>query len=243
MARNWRTGPGMDIPPHHGWDVTPRQARQIQRDLAPRVSFAGRISPGDVRVVAGVDNGYVKTGDGYVAYAAAVAVALPGLEVVEIAYGSAPVTFPYVPGLLTFREAPAILAALAALRTDPDVLLFDGQGYAHPRRFGLACHMGVILGRPAIGCAKSRLVGEFAEPEETVGAWTPLRIGHETVGAAIRTQPGHDPLFVSPGHMIGVEGAVAVVRSCRRDGEFLPVPTGAAHDAVTAYTKPLRGKR
>jgi deoxyribonuclease V len=233
----------MKFPPHHAWDVTPAEARALQRELAPRVSLIDAIDPAAVRVAVGVDNGYVKTEAGYVAYAAAVAVVLPDLEVLEVAYGSAPVTFPYVPGLLSFREAPAILAALEAVRAEPDVFLFDGQGYAHPRRFGLASHLGVVLERPAIGCAKSRLVGEFVEPADEVGAWSPLVAGGETVGAALRTRLGHDPLFVSPGHMISVETAVAIVRACCRDGAFLPVPTGAAHDAVTAYTKPLRGKR
>ena len=232
----------MKIPPHHSWDVTPAEARAIQRELAPRVSLVDVIDSAAVRIAVGVDNGYVKTDAGYVAYAAAVAVTLPDLKVLEVAYGSAPASFPYVPGLLTFREAPAILAALAAIQAEPDVLLFDGQGYAHPRRFGLASHLGVILGRPAIGCAKSRLVGEYDEPADEFGAWSPLVAGDETVGAALRTRPGQDPLFVSPGHMVGVETSVEIVRACCRDGAFLPVPTGVAHDAVTAYTKPLRGK-
>ena len=233
----------MKIPPHHSWDVTPAEARAIQRELAPRVALVDAIDVAAVRIAVGVDNGYVKTDAGYVAYAAAVAVLLSDLTVLEVVYGSAPASFPYVPGLLTFREAPAILAAFAAIRAEPDVLLFDGQGYAHPRRFGLASHLGVILGRPAIGCAKSRLVGEFDEPADEFGAWSPLVAGDETVGAALRTRPGHDPLFVSPGHLIGVETAVAIVKACCRGAAFLPVPTGVAHDAVTEYTKPLRGKR
>ena len=233
----------MRIPRHHAWDITPAEARALQQELAPQVSLVDAIDPVAVRIAVGVDNGYVKTDAGYVAYAAAVAVALPDLEVLEVAYGSAPVTFPYIPGFLTFREAPAILASLQMLQAEPDVVLFDGQGYAHPRRFGLASHMGVVLGRPAIGCAKSRLVGEFAEPADEIGAWSPLVAGDETVGAALRTRPDHDPLFVSPGHMISVETAVEVVLSCCRDATFLPVPTGVAHESVTAYTKPLRGKR
>ena len=233
----------MRIPPHHSWDVTPSEARAVQQELAPRVSLTDAIDPAAIRIAVGVDNGYVKTEAGYVAYAAAVAVTLPDLDVLEVTYGSAPVTFPYIPGYLTFREAPAILAALGKVRAEPDVLLFDGQGYAHPRRFGLATHLGVVLGRPSIGCAKSRLVGDFMEPADEVGAWSPLVSGEETVGAALRTRPGHDPLFVSPGHMVGVETSVEIVRACCRDSVFLPVPTGAAHNAVTEYTKPLRRTR
>lgn len=233
----------MRIPSHHPWEVTPAEARAIQRELAPRVSLIDGIDPSAVRIAAGVDNGYVKSEGGYVAYAAAVAVVLPDLEVLEVAYGSAPVAFPYIPGFLTFREAPAILAALQALKVEPDVILFDGQGYAHPRRFGLATHLGVVLGRPSIGCAKSRLVGEYTEPVDEFGAWSPLVAGGETVGAALRTRPGHGPLFVSPGHLISVETAVEVVLACCREAAFLPVPTGVAHESVAAYTKPLRGKR
>lgn len=206
------------------------------------MSLIDTIDPAAVRIAVGMDNGYVKTETGYAAYAA-VAVSLLEQDVLEVACGSAPLTFPYIPAFLTFREAPAILAALDVLRAEPDVLLFDGQGYAHSRRFGLASHLSVVLGRPTIGCAKSRLVGEYGEPADEAGAWSPLVEGNETVGTALRTQPGHDPLFGSPEHMISVETAVAVVRACCRDGTFLPVPIRVARDSGAAYTKPLRGKR
>ena len=159
------------------------------------------------------------------------------MEPIETAVASRPVAFPYVPGLLTFREAPAVLAACAEVESEPDLLLFDGQGYAHPRRFGLASHLGLVLDRPSIGCAKSRLVGRFEEPERVFGAHTPLVDRGEVVGAAVRSRPRHAPLFVSPGHMLSVETAVALALACCRDGAFLPVPTRLAHAAVTARAR------
>jgi deoxyribonuclease V len=167
------------------------------------------------------------------ACAAIVVLSFPALEIVETAVSWQPVTFPYVPGLLSFREGPAILAACAELRSEPDVLLFDGQGYAHPRRLGLASHLGVILDRPTIGCAKSRLVGQYEEPERRFGAQTPLIERGEVVGAAVRTRPRHKPLFVSPGHKLSVETAVAITLACCRDGAFLPEPTRLTHEIVT----------
>lgn len=225
---------------HHRWDVSVAEARQIQADLAARVVLEDAVAFDRIGLVAGVDNGYVKHGDRYVAYAAAPLFAFPTLEPRDVAIGEAPVVFPYVPGFLTFREGPAILDAFANLPDEPDVLLLDGQGYAHPRRIGLATHIGVLLDRPTIGVAKSRLVGSYDQPADAFGAWSPLVDRGEVVGAALRTLPGHDPLFVSPGNRITVETALRVVLACCREGTFLPVPTGAAHDAVTAHTAPLR---
>ena len=227
----------------HSWDVTVQAARELQRELAGSASLTGGPELDRVRLVAGIDNGYVKHEAGYVAYTATVVFSFPELEPVESVVGEAPVSFPYVPGFLTFREGPAILDALARLTTEPDVLLFDGQGYAHPRRIGLATHMGVVLDQPSIGCAKSRLVGKYDEPSEQPGSVAQLIDRGEVVGAAVRTKAGHDPLFVSPGHKIDVDRAVRITLACCRPGEFLPAPTRAAHDAVTAHTAPLRRRR
>lgn len=227
----------------HPWTVTVREAREIQHELADLVSVTGGPRLDDIRLIAGIDNGYVKHESGYVAYAAAVVLTFPELRPVETVVGEAPVTFPYVPGFLTFREGPAILDAVARLTTVPDVLLFDGQGYAHPRRIGLATHMGVVLDHPSIGCAKTRLVGAHPEPADEPGAFAPLTDRGEVVGAAVRTKQGHVPLFVSPGHKVDVDRAVAIARACCRPNEFLPLPTKAAHDAVTAHTAPLRRRR
>jgi deoxyribonuclease V len=223
----------------HRWDLTEAEARALQRELAGKVERADRF--GEVRTVGGVDLGFARSPHGAeIGRAALVVLRLPERELVERQVVERPVSFPYVPGLLSFREAPAVLAAFERVQTIPDVVLFDGQGYAHPRRFGLASHLGVVLDLPSIGCAKSRLVGQYEEPLRELGAFTPLVDGGETVGAAVRTRPRHAPLFVSPGHKIGVASAVAITLACCREGAFMPVPTRAAHDAVTAHARQRR---
>jgi deoxyribonuclease V len=217
----------------HEWDVSTAEARAIQSELASRVDLTDSIAVDEIATVAGVDNTYLKANGTTSACAVVVALSFPELEVIETAVSWRPVTFPYVPGLLSFREAPAVLAACAGLAAEPDVFLFDGQGYAHPRRLGLASHLGVILDRPAIGCAKSRLIGQYEEPRREFGVWTPLLAGDEVVGAAVRTRPRHKPLFVSPGHKVSVETAVAITLACCRNGNFLPEPTRLAHEIVT----------
>lgn len=224
----------------HRWDVSPAEARAIQAELAGRVSLADDPALAGPRLVAGVDDAYVRDGNETIAHAAVVLLALPALEPVEIARAEAAVAFPYVPGLLSFREAPAMLAAIARLGNRPDALLVDGQGYAHPRRFGLACHLGVLLDLPTVGCAKSRLVGAFDEPERVFGARTPLLDRGEVVGGAVRTRPRHAPLFVSPGHRVSVDGAVALALACCKGGAFLPEPTRLAHEAVSTATRAAR---
>jgi deoxyribonuclease V len=217
----------------HDWDVSPTEARAIQADLAGRIELTDAITIPEIATVAGIDNAYVKKGGETTAGAVVVVLAFPSLDVVETAVAWMPVAFPYVPGLLSFREVPAILAACADLTIDPDVLLCDGQGYAHPRRFGLASHLGVVLDRPTIGCAKSRLIGHYDEPADVFGASTPLVDRDEVVGTVVRTRPGHKPLFVSPGHKISIETAVAITLACCREGRFLPEPTRLAHEIVT----------
>lgn len=142
--------------------------------------------------------------------------AFPAGTVVATATAGGPPPFPYVPGYLSFREGPLLLEAFRRLGLRPDLCLFDGHGLAHPRRFGLACHLGLVLGIPSVGCAKSLLVGEYAEPGPHRGDWRPLRLGGTTVGAAVRTREGVRPLFVSPGHAIGLRPAVRWTLACCR---------------------------
>ena len=217
----------------HPWDVSPAEARAIQSELAGQVDLRDGIALDDLEIVAGIDNAYIKNRRETVACAAVVAMTFPAMEVIATMVAWEPIAFPYVPGLLSFREGPAVLAACAGLGVEPDVILLDGQGYAHPRRFGLASHIGVLLDRSTIGCAKSRLIGEFEEPERVFGAHTPLIDRDEVVGAAVRTRPRHKPLFVSPGHKVSVETAVAIALACCRNGRFLPEPTRLAHEIVT----------
>lgn len=160
---------------------------------------------------------------------AAVAVLdLTELRLIESALARRPTSFPYVPGLLSFREIPTALDALAALRCIPDLLLCDGQGLAHLRRFGLACHLGWLLDVPAIGVAKSRLLGQFTEPPPHRGAWAPLLDRGEIIGAALRTRRGTKPVFVSPGHRVDVPSAVRLTLACTARYR-LPEPSRAAH--------------
>lgn len=225
----------MEIHEPHTWNVTPKEAAAIQRAMRERVSLVDAVDTDDIRIVAGVDNAYRGRGKETIAYAVVVALEFATMEVIERSYAERAARFPYVPGLLSFREAPAILDAFQGLKVEPDVLLFDGQGIAHPRRFGLASHLGVVLDRPSIGCAKSKLVGTFEEPERVFGSWTPLIHRDETVGVALRTRPTHAPLFVSPGHKLSVSTAVGIVLRCCRDERFMPEPTRLAHDAITEY--------
>jgi deoxyribonuclease V len=194
----------------HDWNFSPAQAIALQRELSERLILKDQI--GSVRRVAGVDVGF--EANGAITRAAVAVLAYPGLELVETAIARRPTAFPYIPGLLSFRELPAILDALQGLREPPDLLLCDGQGIAHPRRFGIASHLGLRVNIPSIGVAKTRLYGVHETPPESRGAWTPLRANGETIGAVLRTRPGVKPLYVSPGHRISVATAVAYVMSC-----------------------------
>lgn len=208
----------------HPWDLAIQEATTLQSRLAAKVVAETTFDPSAVQTVAGVDVSF----QGDVARAAVVVLGFPGLEPVDYALGQVPISFPYVPGLLAFREGPAVLAALEKLATWPDLFVFDAQGLAHPRRLGLAAHLGVILDWPSIGCAKSLLTGTHDEPGETVGDWAPLLDGDETLGAVVRTRVRVKPLFVSIGHRVDLVTAVAFVLRCTR-GYRLPETTRYAH--------------
>ncbi len=212
--------------PIHPWDVSPEEAVLIQQQLRARVIRTGPM-PEPGAIIVGVDVGF----RGDVARAAAVAVRFPDLTPLSQAVAEVPVTFPYIPGLLAFREAPAILAALDRLGLEPHLLMVDGHGISHPRRMGIATHLGVYLDLPSIGCAKSKLWGRYEMPPDEPGAWTPLRDGEEVIGAVLRTQAGTSPVFVSIGHRISLENAIATVMACVR-GHRLPEPTRLAHLAA-----------
>ena len=194
----------------HAWDVSPKQARAIQERLSRLVETSDRL--GDIATVAGVDVGFDKANG--VTRAAVVVLDFPELETVEEAVVTRPTRFPYVPGLLSFREAPAILAALESLDRLPDVLLCDGQGLAHPRRFGIACHLGVLTDLPSIGVAKKRLVGHHDEPPAARGDWVALEHRGETLAAVLRSRPGVKPIYVSSGHRVSLATAVRLVMAC-----------------------------
>jgi deoxyribonuclease V len=208
----------------NAWDLSPAEARALQERLSGQAELRDRL--GAPALVAGIDVGFEDRGR--VTRAAVAVLGFADLQLVESALARRPTAFPYVPGLLSFREIPAVLDALAALTCTPDLLLADGQGLAHPRRFGLACHLGWLLDTATIGVAKSRLLGEFSQPADQRGAWAPLLDRGDLVGAAVRTRHGVKPVFVSPGHRIDVASAVRLTLACT-DRYRLPEPSRAAH--------------
>ena len=209
----------------------PRRAVRIQRDLARRVIRTGRIS--SPTLVAGADLAFVAESEECIA--GVVVWHVTERRIVEERVVRRPTRFPYVPGLLSFREAPALAAVFRKLRSEPDAFMFDGQGYAHPRRFGLACHMGVLLDRPAFGCAKSVLVGDFDLLGKAQWSTAPLIHDGEQVGLAVRTRAGVKPVFVSVGHRMSLRSAVALTRMCTTRYR-IPEPTRLA-DALVARVK------
>ena len=216
----------------HRWDLSYSQARQLQTQLAAQVRYIRlRRRP---RLVAGLDCAFSE--DGKLVFAAVVTLSLPGLDVVETAAASRPVAFPYIPGLLSFREAPVCITAVEKLQNQPDLFIIDGQGVAHPRRLGLAAHLGLFFDRPTIGCAKSRLIGEYDDPPLKKGGSSPLIEGGEVIGAVLRTRANVKPVFVSVGHKCLLEDAVRFTLACTK-GYRLPEPTRLAHHLVSQLRK------
>jgi len=242
----------------HRWDVAPAEARKIQEEL--RGHWKGEDSFGTIRTVAGLDASFILTGsqalqkpashwnrlrEANLAIGCVVVYCFPEMEEVERGYAILPLEFPYVPGLLSFREIPVLLAALRKLRTMPDLLFCDAQGYAHPRRMGLASHLGVVLDLPSIGCAKSLLIGAHEELPQKVGSWTPLtdeKEGGERIGAVLRTRTGVKPIYVSQGHRVSLETAVRMTLAVT-DGYRIPRPTrDADHFAGEIKRNTLAGQ-
>jgi deoxyribonuclease V len=218
----------MKLAVSHSWDLPVQEAKALQARLADRVVTETQFDPLAVKTVAGVDVGF----RGDVARAAVVVLSFPSLEPLDCALAEVPVTFPYVPGFLAFREAPSVLAALEKLATWPDLFIFDAHGLAHPRRLGLACHMGVILDWPSIGCAKSRLTGDHEEPGDGVGDWVPLSDGDDVIGAVVRSRARVKPLYVSVGHRVDLTTAMEFVLRCSK-GYRLPETTRYAHKVAS----------
>jgi deoxyribonuclease V len=213
----------------HGWNVTPKQAVKIQLRLRERLERKDRLRA--LRRVAGADvaldlpNGR--------AIAGVIVYTFPEMIEIERAWAARPLRFPYVPGLLSFREIPALLAAFAKLRNEPDLVFCDGQGYAHPRRFGIASHLGVLLDCPSVGCAKSILVGKAKEPGRRAGSQAALTDKDEVVGVAVRTKSGAKPIYVSPGHRVSLSAAVRLTLAVV-DGYRIPRTTREADRYVAA---------
>lgn len=245
-------------PQHHEWDVTPRRAREIQETL--RKVWIGEDRLPRIRLVAGLDASFVLVGSQALkkrssrwgalreanrAVGCLVMYRYPEMEEVERAYAVVPLEFPYIPGLLSFREIPVLLAALAKLREMPDLLYCDGQGYAHPRRLGIASHLGVLLDRPTIGCAKSLLIGTHGPLGKKAGSSVALideKAGGERIGTVLRTRDGVQPIYVSQGHRVSLESAVRFTLQVW-DGYRIPRPTrDADHFAGETKRKLLSGQ-
>ncbi|MEW6572269.1 MAG: endonuclease V [Bacillota bacterium] len=209
------------------WARTPAAARRLQEELRNRAVVSGGPAPETLRSVAGLDVSFCR--EKGLLFAAVVVLRLPGFTVAEERTAVLAAEFPYVPGLLAFREGPALLKALEGVRTVPDLLVFDGQGIAHPRGLGIASHLGVLFERPSIGVAKSLLVGEYTMPSPERGSFTYLVYQGKTVGTVLRTRAGVKPVFVSPGHLVGIQEATEL--ACALCTRFrLPEPVRAAHN-------------
>jgi deoxyribonuclease V len=219
--------PRKSKPDLHSWDLTTAEARDLQLRLAAQIDSTSPVR--SYETVAGADVSYDRRGKWL--YAAVVVVRAQSFEVIDRMGVVCEATFPYVPGLLSFREAPAVTQAFRSLKVQPDVMTCDGQGIAHPRRIGLAAHLGLFLDIPTIGCAKSWLCGDYEEPGLTRGDWTPLVDRGETIGAVVRTRTGVQPLFVSPGHRCDLASAIAIVLAMAQTYR-LPVTSRLAHQYV-----------
>ncbi len=213
----------------HSWNVTYREAINIQQTLREKLILDDKNMPDKIRTIAGADISYSR-GDN-IFFAAVVLFEFPSMEVIEETSFTQRVTFPYIPGLLTFREGPPLLKAFEKLRNVPDVAIFDGQGIAHPRGLGLASHMGLLLDIPAIGCAKTRLVGQYSNVRNERGGYSYLILEDRVVGTVLRTKKNVKPVFISQGHKIGLQRSVEIIlSSCT--GYKLPEPVRKAHLAV-----------
>ncbi|HXH65935.1 MAG TPA: endonuclease V [Candidatus Limnocylindrales bacterium] len=241
----------------HRWDVTPAEARKIQEDL--RSQWKGEDAFGTIRTVAGLDASFVLTGSQALkkpgspwnrlreanrAIGCVVTYRFPEMQEIERTYAILPLDFPYVPGLLSFREIPVLLAALRKFQIMPDLLFCDAQGYAHPRRMGLASHLGLVLDLPTIGCAKSLLIGSHKALPQKAGSWVPLideKVGGERIGAVLRTRTGVKPIYVSQGHRVSLETAIQLTLAVS-DGYRIPRPTrDADHFAGEIKRNTLHG--
>jgi deoxyribonuclease V len=219
----------------HNWNVTAKEAFALQKSLARQVRVC-RFNK-KPKTIGGIDCAF--SDDKKNIIACVVVLSAKTFEIIETAYTVQAVNFPYIPGLLSFRESPACLAAAGKLTVKPDCFIIDGQGIAHPRRLGLASHLGLFLDVPTIGCAKSRLIGDFIQPRFNKGSTSPLTDRGETIGSVVRTRSNVKPVFVSVGHKCSLCDAVRIVLDCCTKYR-LPEPTRLAHQIVTKLKKGIK---
>ncbi len=220
----------MKLERRHSWSLSPKEAIALQNDLQHEVIADRPLDLAAIRTVAGVDVSVRNE----VSQAAVVVMTFPDFEPVESALAQRPTTFPYVPGLLSFREGAVLVEAFEKLRNTPDVFIFDGSGYLHPRRIGIASHMGLWLGIPTIANAKNRLCGTNVDPGPERGAWAPVDHRGEIIGAALRTRPGCKPVFVSPGHLADLDTTIELIMATSPKYR-LPEPIRRAHKAAGVF--------
>jgi deoxyribonuclease V len=220
----------MDIQHRHDWNITPAEAIALQKQMATEVVSVQPIDLANVRLVAGVDVSVKNE----VSQAAVVVLTFPDLQVVETVLSQRPTPFPYIPGLLSFREGPVLEEAFENLKSEVDVFIFDGMGIAHPRRVGIASHMGLWLQKPTIGCGKTLLVGRFGELPDEKGAYSHLVDKGQIIGVALRTRAGTKPVYISPGHLADLATSIELVMACTPKYR-LPEPIRAAHNAAGQF--------
>lgn len=215
----------------HSWNVNLASARKIQLQLAEKLVLKGELNPS---LIAGADCAFSERKN--LAYAVAVVYDLTRNQVIEVVKTKSRIHFPYVPGYLSFREGPALLKAFSQLKTKPEAIIFDGQGVAHPRRMGIASHLGLWLKIPSLGCAKTRLYGDCKIPGPKAGSWEYLFDGNNIIGAVVRTRDKVKPVFVSPGHLLSLESAIRIVLNSVR-GYRIPEPARLAHLFANRFKK------
>lgn len=211
----------------HPWNLSPQEAIKLQEKLRKRIILEKDFS--EIKRIAGADISFSKKSDK--AYTAVIVFSFPELEILEEQYAIGRLIFPYIPGLLTFREGPLLIETFKKIKIEPDVIIFDGQGIAHPKRLGLATHIGILLDKPTIGCAKSKLIGTYQEPEREKGSYTFLEDDGEIIGAVLRTRENVSPVFISPGYRIDLRESIEIVLKCL-GGYRLLEPTRQAHILV-----------
>lgn len=226
----------MKINKIHEWELDYKEAVKLQRTLANKIQL--RPVSKKPQTVAAIDCSFTR--DKKHIISAVIVTALPGFEIIEQAHDISPLDFPYIPGLLSFREAPSCLKAVEKLQTVPEVFLIDGQGIAHPRKMGIAVHLGLFLDKPTVGCAKSRLIGEYEPPGPEKGSRAELRHKGQIIGSVVRTRDNVKPLYVSPGHLCTVENAVELTLATATKYR-LPEPARIAHKTVTELKNGFKG--
>ena len=218
----------MEIQRLHDWDLSPKEAIALQKKLASQLVGDSPIELKSINTVAGVDVS-VKGG---LTCACVVVLSYPDLELIETVCARQPTSYPYIPGLLTFREGPALESVFRTMQNEPDVFIFDGMGQMHPRRMGIAAHLGLWLGRPTMGCGKRHFIGEYQQPGDKKGSSSTVIYQGQQVGVVLRTRPNVKPIYVSVGHLADIESSVQLVLSCTPKFR-LPLPIRLAHRAAS----------